>query len=77
MIRDLPEDQKRRLTARVRHLVSRIDAQDAISAVTMLALGGGLTDLRSAIISQTVNYLTSELAMEVVGGSGSGVTGGW
>ena len=77
VIRDLPEDQKRQLVDRVRHLVSRLDAQDAVTAVTMLALGGGLTDLRSAIISQAVHYLTNELAMEVSGGAGRDGVAAW
>ena len=70
VIRSLPAERQRQLAQRVNHLVSRLSAQDAITAATMLAVGGGLTDLRSLLLSQVVQFLTSEMAMEMCAAPG-------
>ncbi|KAF0297567.1 Protein C19orf12 [Amphibalanus amphitrite] len=66
VIRQLPPDRQCQLERRVNHLVSRLNAQDVLTAVTMLAIGGG-AEIRSLIIAQVVNFLTNEMAMEVSG----------
>ena len=67
VIRSLPAERQQQLADRVSHLVSRVNAQDAVTALTMLAVSGGLTDLRSLFLTQVVQFLTSEMAMEVCG----------
>lgn len=64
VIRELPAPQRRQLVNNVRHLVSRLRTDDVVMAAAMLA--GGMTDVRGLLLTQVANFLTNELAMQVV-----------
>jgi len=66
VIQSMPPQQQEQLASSVTHLVRRIRADDAVMAAAMLA--AGMTDVRALLLTQVAQFLTSEMAMQVMSG---------